>query len=148
MKKPIDCYQLLSCNLFSFVILWLTNPKMTYGAFFPLSFCPWTQIFMQNSETTTNTVFWNPPSLRLHKSVVNLKIQYLFSSLHSACKFVFRDKKWVEKCPISHILDWSVKMLQIRRGCVIKVGNNLWAFSPQKYPTIYTYSLLWMLINV
>ena len=97
MKKPIDCYQLLSCNLFSFVILWLTNPKMTYGAFFPLSFCPWTQIFMQNSETTTNTVFWNPPSLRLHKSVVNLKIQYLFSSLHSACKFVFRDKKWVEK---------------------------------------------------
>ena len=112
---------------------------MTYGTFFPLIFCPWTQIYMQNAKGRTNIVFSNSLRSYVNVMMVDFKRLYLLFFLNSAWKFVFRDKNWVEEMPYKSFLDWLVKVLQIRRGCVIKIGNNLRAFSPQKYPTMTIY---------
>ena len=99
MKKPIDCYQLLSCNLFWFVTFWLTNPKYDLWDIFPLIFCPWTQIYMQNAKRRTNIVFSNSLRSYVNVMMVDFKRLYLLLFLNSAWKFVFRDKNWVEKMP-------------------------------------------------
>ena len=130
VKKPIDFYQLLSSNLFWFVTFWLTNPKYDLWDIFPLIFCPWTQIYKQNAKRRTNIVFSNSLHSYVNVMMVDFKRLYLLLFLNSAWKFVFRDKNWVEKMPHKSFLDWLVKVLQMRRGCMIKVGNNLWAFSP------------------
>ena len=121
---------------------------MTYGTFFPLIFCPWTQIYMQNAKRRTNIVFSNSLRSYVNVMMVDFKRLYLLLFLNSAWKFVFRDKNWVEKMPHKSFLDWLVKVLQMRRGCMIKVGNNLWAFSPQKYLIIYTYWSHFLFFNL
>ena len=67
------------------------------------------------------------------KTVFVVVSEFCMKNLSSGTK-----TEW-KKCPISHFLDWLVKVLQIRRGCVIKIGNNLRAFSPQKYPRMTIY---------
>ena len=83
---------LLNCNT-----LTDQSKKWLMGHFFHSVFVPEHKFSCRIQKQQQIQSFEQPPSLHLHKSIVILKIQYLFSSLHSACKFVFRDKKWVEK---------------------------------------------------
>ena len=52
-----------------------------------------------------------------------------------------------EKLPKSNFLDWPVKILQIKRGCVINIGKNPWALLPHKLPIIAMIFVLYFIIK-
>ena len=73
--------------------------NITYGAFFPLSFCQKIQISYQNLKILRNIDFWNSLSSYMLNSIVNFKILCFSIFLDSHMKFVFFDKNWVGKMP-------------------------------------------------
>ena len=63
--------------------------NMTYGAFFPLSFCQKIQILYQNLKALRNIDFWNSLSSYMLKSMVTFKISYFSMFLSFDMKLVF-----------------------------------------------------------
>ena len=73
--------------------------NITYGAFFPLSFCQKIQISYQNLKILRNKEFWNSLSSYMLCSKVIFKILFFSIFLNHDMKFVFFDKNWVGKMP-------------------------------------------------